>query len=267
MTHFAKCDLPSAFDRVATPAHSIWRPGDERVSQYMSVTFLHRRNRCATRLARTLTWTLGLLVLVGPASHAEQLPIKTYTTADGLAQDCVNRIIRDSRGFLWFCTREGLSRFDGYRFTSYTTDQGLPNRWVDYLLEARDGSYWVAAGHWVCRFNLTGPPLFIPYEVPPSGQETAEVHVLLEDSSGLVWCGTSRGLYLMDRGQDPPRFQLVDMGMPTEAEGWFVEALMMDHHGALWCGTRGSGLYRRLADGRVEHYKSGLPDQDRKSVV
>jgi hypothetical protein len=32
----------------------------------------------------------------------------------------------DSRGFLWFCTNEGLSRFDGYGFTNYSTDQGLP---------------------------------------------------------------------------------------------------------------------------------------------
>jgi hypothetical protein len=35
--------------------------------------------------------------------------------------------VRDSRGFLWFCTREGLSRFLGYTFTTYGTEQGLPN--------------------------------------------------------------------------------------------------------------------------------------------
>ena len=134
------------------------------------------------------------MLFLGSIAHAEQLPIKTYTTADGLAQDCVNRIIRDSRGFLWFCTREGLSRFDGYRFTSYTTDQGLPNRWVNYLLEARDGSYWVAAGNCVCRFNLTGAPLFIPYTVP-AGQLFAEVHVLLEDPAGALEAHRAECLY------------------------------------------------------------------------
>jgi ligand-binding sensor domain-containing protein len=266
MTHFAKRDLAIGFDRLATPAHSI-SPGDDSLGEHIRVTFARGRNRSATRLARNLTWTLGWLVLVFSAVPAEQLPIKTYTTADGLAQDSVNRIIRDSRGFLWFCTREGLSRFDGYRFTTYTTDQGLPHRWVDYLLEARDGSYWVAAGHWICRFNLTGAPLFIPYAVPAAGQEFAEVHVLLEDPSGLVWCGTGRGLYLMDRSQDPPRFQLVDIGMPLEAEGGFVESLIVDHYGSLWCGTRGSGLYRRWPDGRVEHYKSGLPDLGVKALL
>ena len=58
---------------------------------------------------------------------AERLPIKTYTIADGVAQNEINKIVRDSRGFLWFCTAGGLSRFDGYSFTNYGTDQGLPH--------------------------------------------------------------------------------------------------------------------------------------------
>jgi hypothetical protein len=37
---------------------------------------------------------------------ATQLPWRAYTTADGLARDTVNCIVRDSRGFLWLCTAE-----------------------------------------------------------------------------------------------------------------------------------------------------------------
>ena len=58
---------------------------------------------------------LLLIWLFAAASvSAEQLPIRTYTTTDGLAEDNVTRIVRDSRGFIWFCTGEGLSKFDGY---------------------------------------------------------------------------------------------------------------------------------------------------------
>ena len=64
-------------------------------------------------VANRILWALGLLLLVSPMIQGERLPIKTYTTADGLAHNVVNRVVRDSRGFLWFCTREGLSRFDG----------------------------------------------------------------------------------------------------------------------------------------------------------
>jgi len=106
---------------------------------------------------RRATLTAGLILSGLAAAVAEQLPIKTYTTADGLARDQINRIVQDSHGFLWFCTAEGLSRFDGYKFTNYTTDQGLPSRAIDDFLETHSGEYWVATGNGVSRFKPVAP--------------------------------------------------------------------------------------------------------------
>ena len=107
------------------------------------------------------TFTIGSIVAVilvfflGATSTTigERLPVKIYTTADGLGHNRVGRIVRDSRGFMWFCTFEGLSRFDGYGFTTYTVDHGLPSPVVNDLLETRDGQYWVATAAGLCRFN------------------------------------------------------------------------------------------------------------------
>src|SRR5664279_3775555 len=118
--------------------------------------------------------------------HATRLPIRTYTTADGLARDHILCIVQDSHGFLWFCTAEGLSRFDGYRFTNYQTEQGLPADHVTDFLETREGVYWVATAGGVCRFDPAGAsrPKFHCYPVTsPSA--------LQEDRAGGVWCGTS----------------------------------------------------------------------------
>ena len=79
-----------------------------------------------------------------PKLFAERPPFKIFTTEEGLAHDSVNKIVRDSRGFLWFCTAEGLSRFDGSRFTNYTQDQGLPHRNINDFLETKDGTYLIA---------------------------------------------------------------------------------------------------------------------------
>jgi hypothetical protein len=68
---------------------------------------------------------------------AELLPIRSYSTADGLANDGINKIVADSRGFVWFCTSEGLSRFDGYRFANFGVAEGLPHRSVTAFLETR----------------------------------------------------------------------------------------------------------------------------------
>ena len=89
---------------------------------------------------------LALVVIAMPLYVvAEQLPIRSYTMADGLAADDVGCIVPDSRGFIWFCTPEGLSRFDGSRWVTFGTQEGLPDRDIRSFLESRSGAYFV--GH------------------------------------------------------------------------------------------------------------------------
>src|SRR5438876_10006106 len=102
---------------------------------------------------------LTFLLLVPATLRAERLPLKSYTVADGLPNNVINKIVRDSRGFLWFCTGEGLSRFDGYAFTNYGVDQGLPHTAVNDFLEARNGELWVATNGGLVLFNPKGDPL------------------------------------------------------------------------------------------------------------
>src|SRR5687768_3251786 len=75
---------------------------------------------------------------------AERLPVKTYTVADGLLRDMVMRIRQDSRGFLWFCTSEGISRFDGASFVNFRAEDGLPDRHTNDFLETSHGNYLIA---------------------------------------------------------------------------------------------------------------------------
>ena len=78
----------------------------------------------------TLAVWVALVIFLALISKAERLPIKTYTVADGLLRDDVQKVMQDSRGFLWFCSFEGVSRFDGYGFTNFRTEDGLPERHV-----------------------------------------------------------------------------------------------------------------------------------------
>jgi len=223
------------------------------------------------------------LVTVLSLGQAQQLPIKTYTTADGLAHNMVNRVVRDSRGFLWFCTSEGLSRFDGYGFTNYGLEQGLPSALVNDLLETREGSYWVATAGGLCRFNPQGKPqarithasekrhppkaMFSVY-LPGDDARSKHVLSLLQDRVGSVWCGTRNGLYRLEVAAGEVKVTFIDLGIPDHFEARFIESLLEDRMGTLWAGSR-SGLYRRWPDGRVEAYttRDGLPDNKIQSLL
>jgi ligand-binding sensor domain-containing protein len=58
----------------------------------------------------------AILLLAVLVAHAERLPVRVYTSADGLGSSASFNLVRDRRGFIWLCSRDGLVRFDGYRF-------------------------------------------------------------------------------------------------------------------------------------------------------
>lgn len=208
-----------------------------------------------------------LLLLSAATTRAEQLPVRVYTSADGLGQNRVKRIVRDSRGFLWFCTADGLSRFDGYRFTTYDTSQGLPYPSINDLLETRAGVYWLASnGGGVFRFNLSEGAhaegegtttnanadqtrsRFTVYKLGDTPR-TNRPNRLFEDSAGRLWAGTDDGLYVLDEAAGMRAFQRVEFDTGrTEAIVIPVWALAEDDERGLWIATS-AGLWRREPNG------------------
>ncbi len=193
--------------------------------------------------------TLLLLGLPG-ALTGSLLPVRTYTTDDGLPSIRVNRIVRDARGFLWFCTHDGLSRFDGYQFTNFGIDQGLPPGVTD-LMTTDKGWYWVATREGLARFDTSGKgPLFKVF-VPPD-PDARWITALADDGAGGLWCGTSKGVYHFKRNPLPKQettwsFAFVDIGMANETpDDRFVDVLLRDRDGDVWVGGY-KGLYRGSA--------------------
>jgi ligand-binding sensor domain-containing protein/signal transduction histidine kinase len=208
---------------------------------------------------------LALALVMTAETRGERLPVKSYTSADGLPQEKIKRIVQDSQGFIWLCTPLGLTRFDGYRFTSYEMKDGLPFNSVNDLLETRRGVYWVATnGGGVCRFNpriaLATPEANSRFTTYVVGDEPAtnRVNVLYEDRTGRLWAGTDGGLFTLQEEKD----EFVRVGL--QIEGWqdrFVQvwAFAEDREGSLWIGS-GAGLTRRLPDGRLLNYSAQLDE-------
>jgi ligand-binding sensor domain-containing protein len=75
----------------------------------------------------------------GPAARAETRILRNYTVEDGLTQIQAVTVAEDHDGYLWIGTADGLSRFDGNRFTNFQTRDGLPAGRVFAIHPARNG--------------------------------------------------------------------------------------------------------------------------------
>jgi len=194
---------------------------------------------------RSLTKTRSLWLLWSALALAQQYPIRSYTVADGLAEDRVNRVVADSRGFIWIATSGGLSRFDGYRIKTYGVADGLPHRTVNTFVETASGRYLIGSLHGLAGIQggAARPFTRLPTELQPDGQEP-DIEAILPEPSGRVLIGTFQGLF---EGPDGGPFQRRAF---DPALGIRVTALARDHSGHLWVSTE-TALGIIAADGRA----------------
>ena len=83
---------------------------------------------------RKLILLICFCVLIS-LSNAQQVNFIKYTVHDGLVANPVRCIYQDSKGFIWIGTFEGLSRYDGYKFTNYSTLNGLSHNLINSVFE------------------------------------------------------------------------------------------------------------------------------------
>src|ERR1022692_1598650 len=193
-----------------------------------------------------------LLILAIASAHslrAQQPSIRIFSTQDGLVRNWVTRIHRDSRGYLWFCTVEGISLFDGYRFTNFSTRDGLPSRLVPDMIETQGGDYWFATDAGLARFHKDhgNAPAFDVIRVGDS-QESNNVQTMYEGHDGTIWCGTAAGLYSFrpQDGELVPHVTPLDDSGPPE-----VTALAEDSRRNLWVATS-RAVFRRRPSKQVD---------------
>src|SRR5262245_34576495 len=88
-----------------------------------------------------MTWAFVLLFTSLPA---QQLIFKNYSMQDGLVANSVRCIYQDAKGFIWIGTWQGLSKYDGNKFTNFSTANGLSFDFVNDIKEINTGSLYVA---------------------------------------------------------------------------------------------------------------------------
>jgi len=113
-----------------------------------------RRQRVPSTARRAWAWAIALVLglvasisawALDPAKPFPQYVANSWSIQDGLPQISVLSIAQDREGYIWVGTQDGLARFDGVHFTTFTprVEPELPGIWVRALLLGRDGRLWI----------------------------------------------------------------------------------------------------------------------------
>lgn len=131
----------------------------------------------------------------------------SITIKDGLPHNYVDNIYKDSQGFLWLCTHNGLARFDGTNFVHYNiSSEGirLRSNFINGVCEDKLHRLWIASEAGLDVLNMkTGRLESINYSVFKS-EDLSKIPVLflLNDKKGKLWIATQTNLYQIELRQD-----------------------------------------------------------------
>lgn len=161
-----------------------------------------------TGIFRTILYCALMLGSFSTFAVPSRSNFTEFTASDGLSQMSVLSIFQDSRGYVWFGTRNGLNRYDGHSFTHWFSDEADPyslsDNYVKCISEDTDGNLWVGTRIGLNRMNPdTG--CFERYMIDDREQfgESNTIRALHADSSdGNIYVGAFSGLYMLEKGSE-----------------------------------------------------------------
>ena len=110
----------------------------------VSSSILNRMEKLSTKFYYTL---LILLCFNFSSSQNKTVSFNQLSVKDGLSQNGVMAIYKDSKGFMWFGTRDGLNRYDGYGFKIFRHNDlnpnSISNNFITVISEDNKGTLWI----------------------------------------------------------------------------------------------------------------------------
>ena len=198
-----------------------------------------------SRLRRALGGALALTTLLaGGFAEASRPALRVYGVADGLKYAQTFCVAEDSDGMIWAGTSYGVSRYDGRKFESLTSREGLPHDSVSDLAVAADGTIWAVTQEGLARIASTAGPAGEPRVVPlpPALRGIASLRpTVLAASRGALWIGDRSRVVRLAAGR------IEEIPFPA-GFGPAVRALGVATDEGCWAGSAG-GVARLSASG------------------
>lgn len=133
-------------------------------------------------------------------------PFQTYTIKDGLISNNIYGVIQDQRGFLYFYSDKGISRFDGHHFINFTLKNGLTSQNVWLLTLDSKNRIWIHS-HDKFLHYLENDSIINAYS---SSKQLSIIHIIEKSPKEMFFIATQNEELLNHITSDSMHFEIVN---------------------------------------------------------
>lgn len=121
---------------------------------------------------------------------SQNITITDIPTIDQLPVNAIHRVFRDSEGYMWYGTVNGLCRDDGYHVKVFRSDIDTPGLLEDNLVECiaedKKGNIWFGTDKGAYILNKSD---YSVHPIDPKRLKNIPVMYLYATSDGSMWLG------------------------------------------------------------------------------
>jgi ligand-binding sensor domain-containing protein len=152
----------------------------------------------------------------------------TSNTSTELCNNYVNVVVVDSKGNKWIGTKDGLSRYNGQNWKTYTEDDGLANNYVLSIAVDSSDNIWIGTFGGISSFDGQNWTKYL------DGYEITSIAI---DSLNNKWFGSIAGIWKFD-DKDLINYNTSNSGLSNDQ----VFCFSIDKSGNKWMGTSSGGI-------------------------
>ncbi|TJZ60434.1 hypothetical protein FAZ15_10535 [Sphingobacterium olei] len=152
-----------------------------------------------------------------------------YQVEDGVSNNAILCSVQDKDGFMWFGTRDGLNRFDGYNFRHFYADMetrgGLGSNFIHSITVSRDNQLWIGTDQGV---YILDPRTEQFTDLPDV--RSREIVKIEEDSFGNIWFIANNELFCYE-------VTTKTLVQKTYRKQYVVSSFTFDNNQEVWIGA------------------------------